>query len=301
MTFECKASVKKIQRQDIELLRIICAFGIVFFHATGSDIANASLIIFVIISMFLAGSRKREVTVDFVKNRIGRLIIPWITWFFIYGVFNLVNKKEFFPINNGVVSGILSGSSIHLWYIPFIFGFILFFEVIKNNFTSTSIAIACSIIASTILFLSPFWLRFSNELGSPLSQYSHVLAAVFIGVYLSYFYLLRKFISIILLALIIISSIASLQNKGIGVAYFVAISCSLMLISKYSIKFETINFSPISECMLGVYFLHVKILIGANKFIPWAGLLIPLIVFLVCTIAVYLARRLFPKIACYWS
>lgn len=293
--------MQETRRQDIELLRIFSAFGIVFFHAKGNDVAYASLIIFAILSMFLAGVEKKEVTVDLVKKRLGRLIVPWITWFVVYGVFNLVRQKEFFPVNNGIVSGILSGSSIHLWYMPFIFFCILVYDVIKNNFSSRLISYVSPIFAASILFLTPFWRDASIELGAPLAQYSHALAAVFIGIYFSYFHVHSKYFSIFILVLIIISSIASFPFEGVGVTYFVAILCSLLLISKFGEKFQRIDFSPLSQCMLGVYFVHIIIIGLVGKLLPGAGLLMPFLVFLISTIVVYIAMRLFPKTACYWS
>lgn len=293
--------MQETRRQDIELLRIFSAFGIVLFHATGNDIAYSSLIIFVILSMFLAGVEKRELTVNLVKKRLRRLIFPWITWFVVYGAFNLVRQKNFFPVNNGIVAGILAGPSIHLWYMPFIFWCILFYDVVKNNFSRKIISYASPIFAALILFLTPFWREVSIGLGAPLAQYAHALAAIFIGIYFSYFNGQNKYFSIFVLTLIVISSIVSFPFKDVGVTYFFAILCSLLLISKFGEKFQKIDFSPVSQCMLGVYFVHAMVLELVSKLLPGAGLLIPFLVFLISTLAVYIAIRLFPKAACYWS
>lgn len=293
--------MEKIRRQDIELLRIVSSFGIVFFHATGNEISYAALVIFAILSMFLVGVEKVEVTVDLVKKRIKRFVIPWLAWFVVYGVINLVRGDGFLPAENGLVSGVLSGSSIHLWYIPFIFFCVLIYDVVKNNFSARVVSNISPVFASLLLVSTPFWRGLSIELGAPLAQYAHAFAAVFIGVSFSYFCVERKYFSILFFVLIVASSIAVFSFKGVGVTYFVAILCSLLLISKIGEKFQRINFLPISQCMLGVYFVHIIILNLVGGFLPEAGLFRPFLVFLTSTIAVYIARKLFPKIACYWS
>lgn len=290
----------EIRRQDIEILRILSAFGIVFFHANGSNVAYAALIIFAILSMFLSGTEKKKVTVELVSKRFKRLIIPWVVWFVIYGLINLVRQKEFFPVGSGVVSGILAGSSIHLWYMPFIFGCILLFDVIKNNFSRIFISIASPLLAAIILFFTPIWREASIELGAPLAQYAHAMAAIFIGISFSYIGSQNKYISTFLLFLIISSAIIALPFSGVGLTYLIAILCSLLLITKLGERCQKIDFYPLSQCMLGVYFIHIAIMRLVGKFFLGQGILIPIVTFITSTIFVFFARKLFPKLACYW-
>ena len=106
-------------RQDIELLRVLSALGIVWFHSEtkGSNFGHSGLIFFLILSVFLGGGQQNSS----IQKRAKRLLVPWLIWFAYYGAINLVLQKSVIPLNNGLIAGVLSGPRIHLWYLPFIF------------------------------------------------------------------------------------------------------------------------------------------------------------------------------------
>lgn len=289
------------QRQDIELIRVISAFGIVYFHSFGDEISYASLIVFIIVSMYFSRGGAREITISFVAKRAIRLLVPWVTWLFIYGVVNLLRQKSFINPSIGVVPGFVLGSSIHLWYMPFIFGCMLLFDVVKNNLSDLRISITCPLVAAILLFSTSLWRQFSIDIGPPLAQYFHALPAVFIGVYFSYFYSLPRLAAFLLLAVVLASEISALGCKGVGITYLVATVISLVLLVNSGWRPRKIDISPISKCMLGVYFLHVLFLVAVTKYTDITGVYIPVFVFLTSTAVVYIGRRSFPGLANYWS
>lgn len=93
------------KRQDIEIIRIICAFGIVWFHTSeiGKDIAYSALSIFIIISMYF--SSKTTLKNITILNRAKRLLIPWMFWFLFYGVINIVRQTPFIDTSKGFFQG----------------------------------------------------------------------------------------------------------------------------------------------------------------------------------------------------
>jgi fucose 4-O-acetylase-like acetyltransferase len=289
------------RRQDIEFLRIISALGIVVFHHTQNEYALSSLMIFVIISFFLAGSKKKEVTKDLMQSRFRRLMIPWFFWFLVYGLSNALHREPFIPRENGVLSGILAGPSIHLWYVPFLFGALLIFDVFKQHLSTKMIAIGAPFLAAAILLATPWWRNASIEIGPPLAQYVSVLPAALIGIYLSHLFTLSLRLNISLIAILIVSAGSATGFNGVGWTYLIALLLTSPLIFDVFSSRLTLDLSTISSCMFGVYLLHVKILGYTNKLIPAAGILIPITAFLVTTIIVYATRRMFPRVAHYWS
>lgn len=109
-------------RQDIEILRVLSAFGIVWFHsgAPGRAFAYSGLVIFIILSVYLSQHGNQHISTRF-KIRARRLLVPWSIWFTFYGLIRLLTQKPLRPLENGAIAGVLSGPSSHLWYLPFTF------------------------------------------------------------------------------------------------------------------------------------------------------------------------------------
>ena len=103
------------RRQDIEILRVFSVFGIVWYHSNvvGGDYAYSGLIFFVILSAYLSGPAKLDFRLDFLM-RAQRLLVPWLIWYFVYGLVNVIRGRPLVDTSNGLIAGILQGPSIHL-------------------------------------------------------------------------------------------------------------------------------------------------------------------------------------------
>jgi len=122
-------------RQDIELLRLFCIFGIIWVHANAPQKAFgfSCLFAFLTLSVFLSGNRK-DMKYSILK-RGRRLLVPWAFWFIVYGIANYCRHADIVSLNNGLVAGILSGTSLHLWYLPYIFICLVVVDIIKSKKT----------------------------------------------------------------------------------------------------------------------------------------------------------------------
>lgn len=169
--------------QDIEILRVLSAFGIVWFHASapGRDFGYSGLVVFLILSVFLSQNTYHHTRKSFMV-RVRRFLVPWIIWFVFYGSIRLLTNKTIVPLENGIVAGILSGPSSHLWYLPFIFLVLATIDWVSTKLRPSVLAwigYAFAIVA----LLS--WGRGTvplNPAEYPWTQYAHAMTGVSIGI-----------------------------------------------------------------------------------------------------------------------
>jgi len=169
----------KIQRSssrnyNLEILRIISAFGIVLLHgADGTlekDIGFSCLIIFMLISVYLLAPQKYYSL--FVLKKVNRLLIPWLFWFFVYGLLHVMNGTSFLPVTGDIVSTVLNGPRMHLWYLPFIFITSVIIVFYYNMVEQCSILkkynlLFFMLLSIILLIISPLWRPWSLGLGVP--------------------------------------------------------------------------------------------------------------------------------------
>lgn len=288
------------KRQDIELFRIISAFAIVWYHsgARGHEISYAGITVFLILSMYLAGKSNSSAN-RHIFRRVERILIPWAVWFIIYGALNVLTHKSIIPLDNGIIAGILSGPNIHLWYMPFIFICLTLFDVVRNYASSTSIACASATLAIIVLGATAVWRFESIQLGYPLAQYAHALAGIFLGVFFSYFGVLPRRIGAFLLLIIIVAAASAIPYEGVGIPYLIGIAVGCFLAFQIFAKISIIDFSVISQCTLGIYFVHIIFLSAIRKLNAVHGSSLPITAFFLSLFTIYLMRRSFPRLAKY--
>jgi len=112
---------------NVDRLRILATFGIVWFHTVGipgRHVAYAGLAIFIMLSFAYVTLRSPMATsAAILSERFKRLLLPWAFWWLIY----LAAKMGKSVLSNTPFSAdidlgwILAGPSIHLWYLPFAF------------------------------------------------------------------------------------------------------------------------------------------------------------------------------------
>lgn len=287
-------------RQDIEIIRIISAFAIVWFHsgAQGSEISYAGLVVFLVISIYLATRSSRSGKMYLLG--IGkRLLVPWFFWLMIYGILNLVMGRTIVPVDHGFVFGVLAGSSIHLWFVPFLFICLVIYSFIKIYISQKVLAISASALVVIILVSASIWRLKSIEFGAPVAQYFHALPGFFLGIYFANANALQVKYALLLLLLMAMAAIWAIPL--LGITYLVSMLICCFLLAKILTSFKLIWLDSTSKCVFGVYFLHVLVLNTLKKINIINGILLPVVVFFISLSVVYLARRLLPRFARYWS
>jgi hypothetical protein len=282
-------------RLDIELFRIISAFGIVWFHShlEGGDVGYAGLIYFTILSLYLSGDGRD------VIHRLKRLMLPWLFWCLFYGFINLLIAKPFIDTNNGLLAGILTGPRIHLWYIPFICITLISFDLIKKNISVLLIGYASALIAFISLITVFLWRDPANSLGTPWAQHFHAFPAIFIGASFWAFERVESMFRIVFMLLLLSAAAINLNISGVGVTYIIGIAlfCPILFLPPW-LKCPY-KITKISNLTLGIYLLHPFVFMVFFKLHFYPGFYLPIAVFIISGLTIAIAKKFFPKLTKY--
>ncbi len=280
-------------RLDIELLRIISAFGIVWFHSGikfGHEVSYGGLIVFIILSIYFTMiSNKKS-----LLTKALRLLIPCLVWSAIYASFSYVRGADIFPQNFNIVSKILSTPSIHLWYLPFIFFVTLLIKMLKKYVPINNIRVISILLAIITLLTAQIWRDFNYI--SPFGQWAHAFPAVLIGIFLGTADKInhKRFYILLLFALASIIYVTILNVKDVGITYLIGvIPCLILLLRNSLLKSNQFIFS-LSSTTFGIYLLHPLVLFIFQYF-GIVGFVLPLLAFTVSLIVIYIAKLVLPK------
>lgn len=287
-------SNQRKKRHEIEWLRILSAFGIVWFHTSniGKNVAYAGLAAFLIISLFLAAKQKP------ILERMNRLLTPWGFWMVFYGLLNLARKEPIANADYGVFFAILAGTAQHLWYLPFIFFVIVFFDQLRTILPTKLIAYLCVTLAALLMLFVNHWRPTPFELAPPLGQYLHALIGVLVGVLFASRNSMPPIIFAILWLLIIYLLCSyTLNFEGVGVPYLIGIlSTSFVLLPRWNFQ-PSLNLNWLADCTLGIYLAYPFFFLIVMKFLVLAPLAIPFVVFALTAFFVWALKKFMPKIA----
>jgi fucose 4-O-acetylase-like acetyltransferase len=282
------------KRQEIEIVRILSAFGIVWFHtaSVGNDIGLSGLVVFIILSLYFAAGP--GAAVKSIGSRFRRLILPWLFWYVFYALLNVALKRPVIQLERGWIAGVLTGPSVHLWYMPFMFAVLVMIDRIRTRIDPRLPAILCGMAVVPILASAAYWRFWSFTVGAPWAQYLQSVAAVLLGFFLANNPFIPWSITVFLLTVAGSTALAIIFVPGIGIPYFIGISVTaLCLFPDWTIRPRPL-INRLAECTLGIYLSHPFWNFVVTTQAHLSGTVIPLVVFTLSTLSVFLLRRLFP-------
>ena len=288
---------------NLEILRIISCFGIVFDHGNparwAQDIGDLSLIIFVLISAYFLSSQKNYSS--FFLKRVDRLLIPWIFWFFVYGLLHIINGVSFLPVTGNIFSAVLNGPRMHLWYLPFLFItsviIVFYYNIVEQRSIFKKYNLVFFILLSIIFLLSmPLWRPWSLVLGIPWGNWFIVFPALFIGASLANLnHHSSNYWKIILyvIIIIIISTWLTISGQWLGIPYLFGI---LLFVTAIYLKFDITRHSKIimklSNCTYGIYLIHPLIYSIESKLGFSHNFIVPYVTYALSLLIIILANKI---------
>lgn len=172
-------------RNSIDLARFVAAFGVVVAHVFAMEndwIGNLSLGLFLILTAFLAvQSMLRNGRYPFLA-RAKKLLLPWLFWSLVFRVVLLKVSDD--PAKWQVLSdpwSLLVGSSVHLWFLPFV---MLAMAVIEpaGRMVRSPVALVLALGGLVLLSVPLFWLHGRPGLPVPFPQWLFALPVYLMGV-----------------------------------------------------------------------------------------------------------------------
>ena len=259
---------------NVERLRFIAAFGIVIFHTFSAEkwflrgVGYAGLPIFLMIFSALLVYQKQDLPLkEYAYKRMRRLLIPWVSWSVIFAIIILSKHYLFHHETQRIFSPsyFLTGTSIHLWYLPYAFtASILIYGakyLYKYQERHAPFFIIIGFIASlAFLFLASYVLA-TFRLPTPLPQWIYGTPAIVLGVTFGLIMGIDSYRQKILLTLLLNALIAGFfillfmkKNTGVVLSYSVAIPlvCFVFL---WRGKADPISFE-LGSLTYGIYLIH---------------------------------------------
>jgi membrane-bound acyltransferase YfiQ involved in biofilm formation len=183
----CMIKAAVPHRHAIDLARFIASFGVVVAHVFAMEndwVGNLSLGLFLILAAFLAmQSMQRSGRYPFVA-RAKKLVLPWLFWSAVFRVVLLKVSDD--PGKWQVLSdpySLLVGSSVHLWFLPFVMGAMTLVEPTGRLIRTPArliVALAGLLMVSALLF----WTREQASLPVPGPQWLYALPVYALGLLL---------------------------------------------------------------------------------------------------------------------
>jgi surface polysaccharide O-acyltransferase-like enzyme len=289
------------KRQNIELARMVSAFGIVYYHSgvAGTPYFYSALIVFGLLSACMAGVGSSSLGWVQVKRRFQRLMIPWMVWFVIYGLANFLKHKPLVKTSHGWVAGVLSGTSEHLWYLPFIFIFLLVLDFLKTKLTQKTMAIASASLGIVFLATTPWWRAYSVSLGYPYAQYFHAAPSILMGTFMLYFDKTPPWAGRLALALMLVAAVSVIPYAGVGLPYLMGICVGILLLYCKDLSAYSVNLEAWSKLTLGIYLVHKIFLNLLKQQFAIEGVWLPLLAFGLSAALIWVLQTAFPKLSRY--
>jgi len=279
---------------SIDLLRIVAAIGIIWFHVEGApyrQIAYAGLPMFLLIFFSLITRDSGTTTACFLQRRWNRLLKPWLFWSAVYGLCRLANVIH--TVDWAELWGMLSigtlfaGTNIHLWYLPYAFvsGFLVFAVNRRMRETDHIVTVTTAAITGMLILAACTVAMTGQRLPEPLPQWEFGLAAIPLGLAIGRCLMIpsqnlqRTLLAGIGLAVLVESQILQAVNAG-GTAISYGIGVPLVC-AAYCLETKgNIVVVTLAPLTFGVYLVHPLVMYGLRHSLPWTGqhgLFIPLV------------------------
>lgn len=280
----------------ISILRIFATLSVIIIHISGpvvvkfgkisnfdwnvanfyDSISRYAVPVFFMISGSLLLGREFEIK-GFLKNRLGKIIPPFLFWSLFYSVFNrYVFNYEVFNIAK-VIKDVFYGSEYHLWFVYTLIGVYLIAPIFQKwiAFSKEKDFQYFLIIWMITLFLTlPGIAIYFPKIN--LTYFSGFLGYFILGYYLKNYincknWILYLFISIGLLITIFGTYYFSFKNHKFYEYFYEYLSLNALAVSVGVFllfnKIENINdkikpiISKFNECSFGIYLIHPFIIV----------------------------------------
>lgn len=182
-------AARRARLASFDVLRLAALTAIVAFHAgaPGSHYTAWRLPALAIISAALAACRAEPLPMASRARRMGgRLLVPWLFWCGVYGAVELASHlRHGVSILDELGPRVLAtGTSVHLWYLPFAFAMLLSVEVVRRATDRLPAAAVCwAAVATAALALAALAVDkpYLGDAGTPGPQWLRSLPAPFLG------------------------------------------------------------------------------------------------------------------------
>ena len=280
---------RKARIANIERLRIVSAFGVASFHTHNWFPRSIGVTGFIILLLsfcaFIVDKTEPYGVVKVANRKAQRLLKPWLFWSVVYGGLGLAKMVHDNVSFSDVFSPtmLLTGTRIHLWFLPFAFVASLFLAAVHRKILgipdSFVIIAAISIGALSIFGCSIIQSRLSPP--TPLAQWMLGLPAIPFGFAIGRTRILDKyedrrkyFVFIILSTMAACAACMALARLSYGTWFDYGIKFSVRYLASLLIFCSALHWcgklDPISANLAslsyGIYLIHPLVIVPFYQF-----------------------------------
>lgn len=262
---ECSALGKRIA--SIERLRILAAFGIVWFHigeGVGRLIGYAGLPLFLMIYCMLIVMKGGQDYRDFISKKFKRLLRPWLFWSVVYFMCDIakiiLEDVSYHRMFNWRV--LLMGTSMHLWYLPYAFLIGISINASQkwaHGLSKQGVGL-CMMTAGLVSLVLCSFLLSTYRFAPPLAQWVFGFSACPLGCAMGYFAMkpiVKRSITAIVVgvSVVVVCVVLFLIGcKGLAIPYGVA-TCSLLIALIWQGRLDRLS-AFVAPLTFGIYLIH---------------------------------------------
>lgn len=190
-TSEIRSPVASRQHRiaNIERLRILSAFGVASFHTHDWFPRSLGIVGFIVLLLsfcvFVVNRPEPYGFTDLAKRKAARLLKPWLFWSLVYGGVGLAKMIYMDVPFSDVFSAtmLLTGTRIHLWFLPFGFVAALLLVLAHQRMAKTHeiFNIVTAALVGLLCVLGCAILQSRGQLPVPLLQWTLGLPAIPLG------------------------------------------------------------------------------------------------------------------------
>lgn len=295
----------------IDNLRVLATISVVFLHVSASITAKFGTIsfiswtfgnvynssvrfcvpVFVMITGALLLQKDYEIS-DFLKKKVGRIVLPFVFWGSIYAAFLVFVKVSqgykftFLKTIEYLYEVIQNGIYPHFWYVYMIIGLYLFIPILSRwarNSTKKEILYFLIIWSSILCFNYPIFSAYKIDFN--LSYFTGYIGYLVLGYYLYAFCdtnnkLKSNIVAVLMIILGIsitfIGTLSSSMAAGkLDKSFYEYLTPNVLVLSigvflffknqtAINSKFKKLR-DNISKYSYGIYFVHILVLLMLNK------------------------------------
>ena len=255
-------TVRIAQRNETyELLRIVAALGVVWFHcnAPAKALGYAGLPALIALSLGLASApgKPHPISVS-VAKRAKRLLLPWLFWCSAYGALKLVKSRTTgVPIHDLFSDWtFMTGPAIHLWYLPFAFIVTCLAGLVRPAaFSSDQVVVPWSVSAVAASTGVCSWLLETATLPAPFAQWIFAIPAVLVGVSLPHSRdESKRILRVLVLLLAVIIGCVATRSVSLSTPYIVG---TALLGAAWLIRIPAFKHASwLGGLSFGIYLVH---------------------------------------------
>jgi len=259
------------------------------------------LVVFLVLSTFLVRRGGKAPSLDSLRRRSRRLLLPWLVWFAIYGAFAFALRGVVLDTGNGYVAAVMSGTNIHLWYLPFTFLCLSAVDVLHSHVSAPTAAWLGGLFTLGLTATAPIWRPATLAMPYPLLQWADALAPVAFGIFLQGSSSLPSFARRLLLGAIIGAALLVARSNSIGTSYAIGFIACAFIAAGTTGRWSWLRIQPVADLSFGIYLCHIIILEALIRYGALDGVALPILTFALSAVAVALGRKVAPRYRDFWS